>query len=65
MGDIRKINDEYYLEFHARGLLYQQKAGKDIARPSDSCRDRLEDPARRGRDDRAGYRRGHILPDFP
>ena len=32
MGDIRKINDEYYIEFHARGLLYQQKAGKDIAR---------------------------------
>ncbi len=31
MGDIRKINDEYYIEFHARGLLYQQKAGKDIA----------------------------------
>ncbi len=32
MGDIRKINDEYYIEFHARGLLYRQKAGKDIAR---------------------------------
>ncbi len=32
MGDIRKINDEYYIEFHARGLLYQQKAGKDIGR---------------------------------
>ncbi len=32
MGDIRKINDEYYIEFHARGLLYQQKAGKDITR---------------------------------
>lgn len=32
MGNIRKINDEYYIEFQARGLLYQQKAGKDIAR---------------------------------
>ena len=29
MGQIRKIGDEYYIEFYARGLLYQQKAGKD------------------------------------
>ena len=29
MGQVRKIADEYYIEFHARGLLYQQKAGKD------------------------------------
>ena len=29
MGNIRKIGEEYYIEFHARGLLYQQKIGKD------------------------------------
>src|SRR5271167_4999152 len=27
MGQIRKINDVYYIEFHARGLLYSQVAG--------------------------------------
>ena len=27
MGQIRKINDIYYIEFHARGLLYSQVAG--------------------------------------
>ena len=31
MGTIRKIGDDYFIEFHARGLLYQQKAGKDQA----------------------------------
>lgn len=30
MGRIHQINDEYYIEFYARGLLYQQKAGKDL-----------------------------------
>ena len=30
MGNVKKINDEYYIEFYARGLLYQQKAGKDL-----------------------------------
>lgn len=30
MGQIRKINDVYYIEFHARGLLYSQIAGKSI-----------------------------------
>ena len=29
MGQIKKIGDEYYIEFYARGLLYQQKAGPD------------------------------------
>ena len=29
MGTIRKIGEDYFIEFHARGLLYQQKAGKD------------------------------------
>jgi site-specific recombinase XerD len=29
MGTVRKIGDEYYIEFFTRGLLYQQKAGKD------------------------------------
>ena len=30
MGTVKKINDEYYIEFYARGLLYQQKAGRDL-----------------------------------
>lgn len=29
MGQVRKIGDEYYIEFYARGLLYQQKAGTE------------------------------------
>lgn len=31
MGTIRKIGQEYYIEFMARGLKYQQKAGLDEA----------------------------------
>ena len=31
MGEIRKIGDDYFIEFHARGLLYQKKAGKGKA----------------------------------
>lgn len=31
MGTVRKIGDEYYIEFEARGLKYQQKAGPDKA----------------------------------
>jgi len=30
MGQIRKINDVYYIEFYARGLLYSQIAGSDL-----------------------------------
>lgn len=30
MGNVKKVNDDYYVEFYARGLLYQQKAGKDL-----------------------------------
>ena len=30
MGQVRKIGEEYYIEFYARGLLYQQKGGNDI-----------------------------------
>ena len=29
MGQVHKIGNEYYIEFYARGLLYQQKAGED------------------------------------
>lgn len=29
MGTVRKIGEEYYIEFYARGLLYQQKAGRN------------------------------------
>jgi integrase len=31
MGEIRKIGDEYYIEFYARGLKYQQKGGASRA----------------------------------
>jgi len=30
LGQIRKINDVYYIEFHARGLLYSQVAGPNL-----------------------------------
>ncbi|MDE1920477.1 MAG: hypothetical protein KGJ09_01890 [Candidatus Omnitrophica bacterium] len=30
MGQIRKVNGVYYIEFHARGLLYSQMAGGDL-----------------------------------
>src|SRR5580698_1094330 len=30
MGQIRKINDVYYIEFYARGLLYSQVAGGNL-----------------------------------
>jgi hypothetical protein len=30
MGQIRKINGVYYIEFHARGLLYSQVAGNSM-----------------------------------
>lgn len=30
MGGIHKIDDEYYIEFYARGLKYQQRAGRDL-----------------------------------
>ena len=30
MGQIRKINDCYYIEFYARGLLYSQIAGNNL-----------------------------------
>ncbi len=30
MGQIRKINGVYYIEFHARGLLYSQLAGNNL-----------------------------------
>ncbi len=31
MGEIRKVGDVYYIEFYARGLLYSQIAGPDLA----------------------------------
>jgi len=30
MGQIRKINEVYYIEFYARGLLYSQVAGNNL-----------------------------------
>jgi len=39
MGNVRKIGDEYYIEFYAKGLLYQQKAGPDKAKAKKLLRD--------------------------
>ena len=30
MGSVKKIGNDYFIEFNARGLLYQQKAGSDF-----------------------------------
>jgi integrase len=38
MGQIHKIGDEYYVEFMARGLKYQQKAGQDLAQAEELLR---------------------------
>ena len=29
MGSIQKVGDDYFIEFYARGLKYQQKIGSD------------------------------------
>ncbi len=39
MGDIKKIGDEYVIEFFARGLNYRQKAGKDRAQAESLLKD--------------------------
>lgn len=31
MGQVRKVGDVYYIEFYARGLMYSQIAGPDLA----------------------------------
>jgi len=38
MGEIHKIGDEYYVEFTARGLKYQQKAGRDVKKAEELLR---------------------------
>lgn len=38
MSKIHQIGDEYYIEFYARGLLYQQKAGKDLKKAQELLR---------------------------
>jgi site-specific recombinase XerD len=38
MGQIHKIGDEYYVEFMARGLKYQQKAGPDYKKAEELLR---------------------------
>lgn len=38
MGTIRKIGDEYFIEFTARGLKYQQKVGPGQARAEEALR---------------------------
>ena len=39
MGTIRKIGDEYFIEFFARGLKYQQKIGLDPARAEQALKE--------------------------
>ena len=39
MGTIRKIGDEYFIEFTARGLKYQQKIGPDQTRAEQALKD--------------------------
>jgi len=39
MGIIRKIGDEYFIEFFARGLKYQQKIGPDQTLAEEALRD--------------------------
>lgn len=38
MSKIHKIGEEYYVEFYARGLLYQQKAGNDLKKAEELLR---------------------------
>src|SRR5512142_2131776 len=47
MGRVHKIGDEYYVEFTARGLLYQQKAGSDPQKAEDLLR-QIEEKIARG-----------------
>jgi site-specific recombinase XerD len=47
MGKIHQIGDEYYVEFYARGLLYQQKAGKDLKQAEELLRS-IEDKIAKG-----------------
>ena len=47
MGQVHKIGDEYYIEFYARGLLYQQKAGGDPQKAAELLR-QVEEKIARG-----------------
>lgn len=38
MGQVHQIGDEYYIEFTARGLVYQQKAGNDLMKAEELLR---------------------------
>ena len=39
MGTVRKIGDEYFIEFFARGLKYQQKIGPDPVRAEQALKE--------------------------
>lgn len=47
MGSVRKIGDDYYIEFFARGLKYQQKIGPDEKRAAQALND-IESQIARG-----------------
>ena len=42
MGNIRKIGNDYFIEFYARGLLYQKKSGKDKQKAQQLLKDTEE-----------------------
>jgi site-specific recombinase XerD len=47
MGEVKKIGDEYFIEFYARGLLYQKKAGKD-SKAAEILLQEIEDKIQKG-----------------
>ena len=47
MGKVKKIGDEYFIEFYARGLLYQQKGGKDFKKAQALLKE-IEDKIQQG-----------------
>ena len=47
MGTVRKIGDEYYIEFDARGLTYQRNGGKDKKAATQLLKT-IEDKIRKG-----------------
>ena len=61
MGQVRKINGVYYIEFYARSLLYSQMAGSDLAH-AQKLLDEVEAKIARG--EALTVARHIELPDF-
>ncbi len=47
MGSVQKIGDDYFIEFYARGLKYQQKVGPDKAKAEEALKT-IEEKIARG-----------------